>query len=165
MSKPIHTTALAAVVLSTTVISTGCATLIGGGPSEFSVNVQEPRRDLEVRLVGLANNETIIQRTPEFTVPLDRGSDYKVTVRSPSYKTQEITIGRSIRPVFWLNFLTVLPVGMLVDAMNGAMWEHNPKQVTVKLERERQGANGQWVLPIVVSSGLSRQVYEAPILD
>ncbi len=160
MSKHLFTTALMAATLSS-----GCATLIGGGPSEFSVNVQEPRQDLEVRIVALSNDETIIQRVPEFTVPLSRGSDYKVTVRSPLYQTKEITIGRQLRSVFWLNFLTVLPVGMIVDAATSNMWEHRSQKVTIRLERARQGSNGKWVLPIVVSRGLSHEVHEAAIIE
>ena len=155
---------LLATALTSAVLSNGCATLIGAGPSEVHVNVQEPRHDLEVRLEGLQNGETIIQRVPEFTVPLNRSSDYKVTVRSPLYRTQEIRIGRSIRPVFWLNFITVVPLGMIVDAVTHAMWEHTPDRLTVRLEPARQGSDGSWVVPIVVSSGLSREVYEAPII-
>lgn len=155
---------LLATALTTAVLTSGCATLIGGGPSEISVNVQEPRRDLEVRLEGIQSGETIIQRTPEFTVPLKRSSDYKVTVRSPLYQTQEIRIGRSIRPVFWLNFITVVPLGMIVDAVTSNMWEHTPNRVTVTLEPARQGSNGDWVVPIVVTSGFQREVYEAPIV-
>ncbi|MNK59343.1 hypothetical protein D3C87_784460 [compost metagenome] len=160
MKRVLFATALAGAVLST-----GCATLIGGSPSEVSVNVQEPRKDLEVRLQGIQSGETIIQRVPEFTVPLNRSSDYKVTVRSPFYQTQEIRIGRNIRPIFWLNFLTVVPLGMIVDAVTHNMWEHSPNRVTVRLEPARQGSNGDWVVPIIVSRGLSREVYEAPIID
>ncbi len=159
MSKPLLATALA-----TAVLSSGCATLIGGGASQFTVNVQEPRRDLEVRLEGIQSGETIIQRVPEFTVPLQRSSDYKVTIRSPLYKTKEIRIGRSIRPIFWLNFITVIPIGMIVDAATSNMWDHSPDKLNVRLEPARQSQNGEWVVPVVVSSGFHQEVYEAPIL-
>lgn len=154
---------LAAALVSTVLLS-GCATLIGGGSSPFSVNVEEPRRDLEVRLEGIQSGETIIQRVPEFTIPLQRSSDYTITVRSPLYQTKEIRIGRTIRPIFWLNFITVVPIGMIVDAATSNMWEHSPDKVNVRLEPARQGSNGDWVVPIVVSSGLKREVYEAPII-
>lgn len=159
MSKHLLATALAAAVLSS-----GCATLIGGGPSQFAVNVEVPRRDLEVRLEAVSTGETIIERVPEFTVPLQRGTDYKVTVRSPQYQTQEIRIGRTIRPIFWANFITVVPVGMIVDAVTGNMWDHAPNQIKVRLQPARQGKNGDWVVPIVVSQGLQQETYEAPIL-
>ena len=155
---------LLATALATAVLSSGCATLIGGGSSQFAMNVEEPRRDLEVRLEGVQSGETIIQRVPEFTVPLQRSSDYKVTVRSPLYQTKEIRIGRSIRPIFWLNFITVVPIGMIVDAATSNMWDHSPSRLNVRLEPARQGQNGDWVVPIVVSSGLQSEVYEAPIL-
>jgi hypothetical protein len=155
---------LLATVLTTAVLSSGCATVLGGGASEFSMNVEEPRQDVEVRIEEAGNGETLIRRTPEFTVPLKRGSDYAITVRSPQYTTKEIRIGRNIRGLFWLNFLTVVPVGMIVDAATSNMWEHTPQKVNVRLEPARQGSNGEWVVPIVLSSGLSREVYEAPIL-
>ncbi len=162
MSKRLLPAALIAAALTS-----GCATILGGGPSEFGVNVEEPRQDLEVRLEGIQNGEMIIQRVPEFTVPLSRGSDYKVTVRSPLYQTQEIRIGRSIRGAFWGNFLLLplFPIGMGVDALTSNMWEHTPQKITVRLERARQGLNGEWVLPIVITRGLAREVYEAPILE
>jgi hypothetical protein len=159
MSKRLLPAALIAAALSS-----GCATILGGGPSEFSMNVEEPRRDLEVRIEEAGNGETLIRRTPEFTVPLKRGSDYTITVRSPQYTTKEIQIGRNIRGLFWLNFLTVIPVGMIVDAVTSNMWEHSPQKVNIRLEPARQSSNGEWVVPIVLSSGLSREVYEAPIL-
>lgn len=158
MSKRLLTT-----VLTTAVLTSGCATLIGGGSSELDVDVAEPRRDLEVRIENLSSGETIIQRQPEFSVSLSRASDYKVTVRSPLYRTQEVQIGRSIRPVFWLNVLN-LGVGMIVDAATSQMWQHRPQKVNIRLERARQGSNGDWVLPIVVSSGLNREVHEALIV-
>lgn len=155
-----------ATAFAITVLTSGCATLLGGGPSQFSVDVQEPRRDLEVRLEGLSNGEVIIQRVPEFTVSLSRSSDYRLTVRSPLYQTQEIRIGRSIRGAFWANLLLLplFPVGMGVDAYTGNMWEHHPQKVTIRLEPARKGSSGNWVLPVVVSSGLKQSVYEAPIL-
>lgn len=156
---------LLAAALGTALLTGGCATLIGGGPAEFHVNVSEPRQDLEVRIAPVSGGEALIRRTPEFTVSLARSTDYTVTVRSPLYETQEIRIGRSIRPIFWLNFLSVLPFGMIVDAVTSNMWEPSPQQVTFRLERARQGSNGDWVLPIVLVDGLTRKTYEAPILN
>lgn len=163
MSKHPLRPILMTLALASAIAASGCATLMGGGPSDLDVNVTEPRRDVEVRIENLATGETIIQRQPEFTVTLSRAADYQVTVRSPLYTTREIHIGRSIRPVFWLNVLN-LGLGMIVDAATSQMWQHGPQKVDVRLERARRGANGEWVLPIVVSSGLGREVIEAPII-
>lgn len=163
MSKPAIRPALVTVALVGALAASGCATLIGAGPSELEVNVTEPRRDVEVRIENLSNGETIIQRQPEFTVDLSRAADYQVTVRSPFYTTREVRIGRSIRPVFWLNILNG-GLGMIVDAATSQMWQHGPRKVEIRLERARQGAGGEWVQPIVLTSGLGREVIEAPII-
>jgi len=156
------------VALTAAVSLTGCATLIGGGNSQIQVAVEEPRQDLEVRIVGLSNGETITRRASSFSVSLNRNSDYKVTVHSPNYVTEEVLIRRNIRPHFWANICCFGGIlGLGIDFVTHNMWEHDKNNVNVRLQKERRSTTGQYsVLPILLTNdhGHEQMLIEAPIL-
>ncbi len=157
------------LALTAVVSSAGCATLIGGGNSRLDVAVEDPRQDVEVRIVGLANGETITRRATNFSVSLNRNSDYKITVHSPRYSTEEVLVRRNIRPIFWANFCcTSSIVGLGIDFVTNNMWEHDKNNVKIRLQKERQSSTGRYsVLPILLSDDHDheRVLLEAPILQ
>lgn len=156
------------LALTTAVALSGCATLIGGGNSRLNVAVEEPRQDVEVRIVGLSNGETITRRSSSFSVSLNRNSDYKVVVHSPTYITEEVVIRRNIRPHFWGNICCFGGIlGLGIDFFTNNMWEHDRANVNVRLQKERRSENGQYsVLPILLTDdhGHERVILEAPIV-
>jgi len=156
------------VALSAAFSLSGCATLIGGGNSQIDVAVEEPRQDLEVRIIGLSNGETITRRASNFSVSLNRNSDYKIVVYSPNYVTEEVLVRRNIRPQFWANFCCFTSVvGLGIDFVTHNMWEHDKHNVNVRLQKERRSTAGQYsVLPILLTDdhGHERTLLEAPIL-
>ncbi|MNR82363.1 hypothetical protein D3C86_343450 [compost metagenome] len=159
------------VALTAAFSLSGCATLIGGGNSQIDVAVEEPRQDLEVRIIGLSNGETITRRASNFSVSLNRNSDYKIVVHSPSYVTEEVLVRRNVRPHFWANFCCTAGVigfvGLGIDFFTHNMWEHDKNRVDVRLQKERRSTTGQYsVLPILLTNdhGHERMLLEAPIL-
>lgn len=157
------------LALTAAMSATGCATLMSGGNSRLEVSVEEPRQDVEVRIVGISNGETITRRASNFAVSLNRNSDYKITVHSPRYTTEEVLVRRNIRPQFWVNFCCATGiVGLGIDYLTHNMWEHDKSTVNIRLEKERRSATGTYsVLPILLTNdhGHERVLLEAPILQ
>lgn len=156
------------LALTAAVSATGCATMFGGGNSSLEVAVEEPRQDVEVRIVGLANGETITRRSSKFSVSLNRNSDYKIVVHSPRYQTEEVLVRRNIRTIFWGNLCCNGGIlGFGIDFLTHNMWEHDKSTVNIRLEQERRSSTGDYsVLPILLANdhGHERMLIEAPIL-
>ncbi len=157
------------LILALTAVSmTGCATLIGGGNSRLDVAVEEPSQDVEVRIVGLSNGESITRRSSNFSVSLNRNSDYKITVHSPRYQTEEVLVRRNIRPMFWGNICCFGGIlGLGIDYVTHNMWEHDKGTLNVRLEKERRSSTGAYsVLPILLANdhGHEQVLLEAPII-
>lgn len=161
-----------ALALSTMLLTTGCATMFGGGSSQLHVDIDEPRQDVEVLILG-TNGETITKRSTDFQVSLSRGADYVIKVRSPQYETQEVTLRRNLRGTVWANglllLLGVVPglIGFGVDFATNNAWEHEKRSVNVRLQKERRSTMGQYsVLPILLTDdhGHEQMLLEAPIL-
>lgn len=159
---------LTSLAMSLVLMTTGCATMLGGGHSNLHVNVDEPRQDVEVRIQG-ANGELITQRSSDFRVTLSRGTDYTIKIRSPQYETEEVLLRRNLRGAFWANglllLLGVVPglVGFGVDFVTNNAWEHEKSQLNIRLEKARRTSDGRWVVPVHLSGSDGSTMIEAPV--
>lgn len=122
---------LLALLLIFTILLHGCASITHGRASWLRVETNP--ENIQVKLVGINNGESINKSTP-FRVALDKGSDYKLTVETPNYKSEEVIIRRKITGWFWGNILIGWIVGFAIDALTKNMWDHNQHLVTLDLE-------------------------------
>ncbi|MBO9539602.1 hypothetical protein J7643_03315 [bacterium] len=148
----------------------GCASIMSGGQPMLNVEVDGPSGDdIQVTIIGLNNGERIVRSGSNFTVPLSRNSDYKVTVKAANYSTEETIIRRNIRPIFWANFCCapgygVGLFGFAMDYLTHNMWEPDHAQVAFSLARLKKDKSS-YVLPIELSNASGeRFTIEAPVL-
>lgn len=102
-------------------LTTGCATMMNGGPSVVDVAVEHPRQHVTTTVTATATQQRTQQTTPDFQYVLDKGSDYVLTVQSPGYQAEQVAVKRSLHPAFWgdlawLSPLAVLAAYMLINA-------------------------------------------------
>ncbi len=110
------------IPLALTLLLTGCATVMMGGPSWLAIET-DPEQVL-IRLEGVQNKE-VVQRYAPFRIQLDKSSDYRLTIQTPGYVSDEIMINRHINGWTFGNLLTIVPIGFVVDFMTDNMWDHN----------------------------------------
>lgn len=120
------------LILLISVFLKGCASITHGRASWLRVETNPS--NIEVKLYGINNGESIKQTTP-FRVELDKGSDYKLVIETPNYKSEEVVIRRKITGWFWGNILVGWIVGFAIDALSHNMWDHNQHLITLDLEK------------------------------
>lgn len=120
-----------ATLLITTLLLNGCASIIHNKPSWLSVETDP--NNIEIKLYAINTGE-VIKKTSPFRIELDKSSDYKLTVETPNYQSEEIILRRKITGWFWGNILIGWIVGFAIDAFTHNMWDHNQHLVKLDLK-------------------------------
>ncbi|MBD2547858.1 hypothetical protein [Planktothricoides raciborskii] len=107
----------------------GCASIVSG-PSWLEMETNPA--NVDVTLVGVENGSEKKLVTP-FKVELDRSTDYRLTVETENYRSEEIYIDRKINGWFWGNILLGGPLGMVIDYATDSMWKHNQSLIALDL--------------------------------
>lgn len=112
------------------IFSTSCATIIHGSRQNIKITSEPP--DI---LVTIENGPTM--KTPG-EVTLKRDRDYLVEFNIPGEEKHRVTITRSLSGWIFGNiiFLPGWWIGVLVDAVNGAMWTLEPEIINVTFPSE-----------------------------
>ena len=111
----------------------GCATIFTGSqPSTLDINTIPTQ--VKVTLTG--GGMTNVQYTP-CSIILNKNNDYTVVLEYEGYRSEQITIGRSIRGWFWGNILLGGIIGMAVDGVTGNMWDHNIHTINTELTKAK----------------------------
>jgi len=122
------------LIFSVAFLSTGCATIFGGGSDEIlTVESSEP---LKIKLVG--SDGQVINRTTPFTLDIDRSQNYTVKVQSDNYESQDVYVGKKVRVLAMFNLLCILC--WAIDFATGNVWEHKMHYVyidTADLDRKK----------------------------
>jgi hypothetical protein len=153
-----------ALVLSMTLATSSCASLLASGPSQVQLMVDAPTATTTIVRDDGQTQATLTG--PSHTVALDKSHDYVLRVTGTDLAPRDVKVGRQVTPAFWANLVILgaglaslvpgimafdnsglsrglsiilgLPLVLLgtgaamgVDAANGSMWEHTPKQVHV----------------------------------
>lgn len=149
--------------LSISILLNGCASIFHGRASWLTVETNP--ENIEIKLYGINSGE-IIKKTSPFRVELDKGTDYKLVVETPNYRSEEVVIRRRITGWFWGNIIIGWIVGFAIDAFSKNMWDHNQHLVQLDLEklssapdtvkinvpivfRMKDGTNKMRILPLV----------------
>jgi hypothetical protein len=115
----------------------GCATVISGTAQVMHVTCNPP--DAMVTADGIERGVTPTQ------FALSRDRDHVVAIDMPGYKHCEIPIRRTVNGWFFGNLVIGGGVGMIVDAVDGAIYALDPNRINAALQpvgtRRRDGGS------------------------
>lgn len=115
--KSVSTLLALTIALSTS----GCATVLAGGPSHVDVTLDQPVDKVDVTLRNDKTGETQVLRDRQTFHPLlDKAADYTLTVSAPSIDTQTYHIGRTASPWLYLDGLPLV-LGLVSIVGGGAI--------------------------------------------
>ena len=122
-----------ALILSVVVLVlavSGCATILTGTDQDILVTSSPTSANVTIK----ANNgmEVFNGVTPA-TVTLARKREYAVTISLEGYKSVTLPINQSFQALYLGNIICGGLIGLVIDAVNGAMWKLEPEMVSVSL--------------------------------
>ena len=117
------------------VLTTGCATVLGGTRQLLTVNA-----NVEGAEVFL--NETRLGVTP-LTAEVKRGQTGELRVTADGYQPYTVAINRKVSTLFFVNILSGGSFGSTTDLATGAMYEYEPSTFMVSLQSSQIGLEGR----------------------
>lgn len=120
-------------LISTLLLSQSCATIFNGGSQAIVANASGDEENVAVQVV--TPNGAYKSRLPSTIVTTPSTfNETQVFVKDKCYEETTMTVGKSVTPSFWVNFLWGFgfPVAMLIDCLDGYMWKVD-QQVVVPL--------------------------------
>lgn len=151
---------LTILLLISFMFSTGCASIVAGGPQV--IPIKSNPSDAQLKIVNLRDGNAIYVGKTPYTATLERGagyfkkSRYNVIVEKEGYQPKEILIEGS--PNGWYIFGNIVLGGLIgwliVDPITGAMWTLSPSDVSLNLETKAALFKGGEGLMIVLKSDL-----------
>lgn len=120
-----------AIVLCPTL---GCATILGGGPSQpVAFNSEPTGADFTVKSsTGLQMGSG---KTPQ-TLRLPRKNEYQVDFTVPGYQPQSVALAKGVNGWIWGNLVIGWIIGFGVDFLTGSAYKLEPSQLQVALVRQ-----------------------------
>lgn len=127
------------VLILCLIISQGCATIIHGKKQEITIDSTPRGAD------AVINNKMKV-KTPS-TVTLERKYTYRIEVSKPGYQPQTTHLDKNFSAWYLLNIPFIGAagaglVGLILDAVNGSMWNLDPGQTSFILEPNGQPQAG-----------------------
>jgi hypothetical protein len=125
----------------------GCATLVGGGPSQ-PVSLNSTPAGASFTVKSSSGIQMAAGTTPQ-TLRLPRKNEYQIDFTVPGYKTQSVALTKGTNGWIWGNLLIGWIVGFIVDFATGSAYKLEPSQVQVSLVREVDGSGLEQVYGVV----------------
>lgn len=107
----------------------GCATIVAG--SSQSISVTSNVEDAEIYLDG-----DQIGTTP-FTGMVPKNKE-ELRVEKEGYRTETVSLSKSLEPIFWGNIITGGTLGSITDFATGAAYQYAPASYQVELQAAGQ---------------------------
>ena len=111
-------------------IAVGCATIFSGTKANISVSSSPNNATVEVKMTS---GMTVATGTTPAYFTLDKKNSYTVTIKMQGYRDQTVFIGQSFNTWFIGNIICGGVIGMVIDFVDGAMWNLEPNQIHVEL--------------------------------
>jgi len=129
MSKRILFSVVLVTLVSILIIA-GCATIIKGTSQDISIQSNPSSGKIIIKTSG--GVEVFNGVTPA-TAKLAKKHEYVVTVQLAGYKDGTVMIGQSFEAWTIGNLLCGGVIGLVIDAVDGAMWKLEPDQIMVTM--------------------------------
>jgi len=123
------------LTLSTTLLLSACASILGGGTSQ-NVNLQTTPSDASF-VVKSSSGIEMSSGTGNQSVRLPRKNEYQIEVRAPGYQSKNVAITKSLNGWVWGNLVVGWVIGFAIDFIGGAAYKLEPSLVSVSLDKPR----------------------------
>ncbi len=130
MKNIIRISIAATLLFGLIILLSGCASIIHGTRQEVTINSTPPEGDVVVKKEG--GVEVFQGRTPA-TCTLERKYTYDVTINLAGYQEAKVHISKDMDPIYLGNVICGGIIGLVVDAVNGAMYKLVPEIIQVTL--------------------------------
>ena len=107
-----------------------CATIISGTSQSVSINSTPDEAKVTIKTTG---GNVVFNGTTPTTAQLERKNAYNVTLELSGYQTEQIHLSKGLNGWIVGNIICGGPLGLLIDAINGAMYELQPGQIRINL--------------------------------
>lgn len=108
----------------------GCASIIHGTRQEVTINSTPPQGDVVVKKEG---GVEVFQGATPATCTLERKYSYDVTINLAGYQEAKVHISKEFDPIYLGNIICGGVIGLVIDAVNGAMYKLVPETISVSL--------------------------------
>lgn len=120
--------------LSAAFLLSGCATILGGGPSQ-GVSISSDPNGAQFVIKASSGLQYASGATPQM-ISLPRKNDYQIVFQVDGYRPQSVVLAKGINGWIWGNLVIGWIVGFGVDFILGSAYKLEPAQVSVSLARE-----------------------------
>jgi len=125
----------------------GCATIISGTKQNISISSTPSSASVDVRTMG---GLPVFSGTTPTSCKLPRKDEYLVTIKLAGYNESKIAIGKSFNEWAIGNLLCGGIIGIILDAVDGAMWKLEPG--TIHIELVKAVSNGRTTTYAVIGA-------------
>ena len=114
------------------VLMSGCATIVGGGPSQ-AVSFESTPASASYTVRSAVGLQMAAGSTPE-TVSLPRDNEYQIEITLDGYEPRSTVLTRGINGWIWGNLFVGWIVGFGIDFITGSAYKLEPSFVQVALQ-------------------------------
>ncbi len=108
----------------------GCATILTGTQQDILFTSSPTSAKVVVKS---SNGMEVFNGTTPATVKLPKKEEYAVTISMDGYQSVTLPISQSFQSLYLGNIICGGLIGLVIDAVNGAMWTLEPETVAVSL--------------------------------
>ena len=125
----------------------GCATIVGGGPSQ-SVTLNSTPQGAAFTIKSSSGLQMAAGNAPQ-TLRLPRKNEYQVDFTVPGYQPQSVAITKGTNGWIWGNLVIGWIVGFIVDFATGSAYKLEPSQIQIALVKVADAAGAEQVYGVV----------------
>jgi len=136
------------VVVTTTMM--GCATIVNGTNTDITISSDPTKANFTITdKNGMITSSGV---TPSVVKLPNKNGGYQVAISLDGYKEEHVFISRDFNSMYLGNLLLGGPLGLIIDAVDGAMWKLAPGGVFVSLKLAFNESIGEYEYYAVVNS-------------
>lgn len=118
-------------ILALLPLSTGCATIVGGGSSQ-PVSIEAAPSGARYVIRSSSGIEVSSGSVPA-SISLSRKNEYQIDVSLPGYETRTVALSRGTNGWLWGNLVVGWILGFVIDFATGSAYKLEPAFVNVAL--------------------------------
>ena len=124
---------LSFILLAFMVVS--CSSIINGTSDKVSVTT-DPNANV---IIKSTDGLEFYNGSAPVEVKLPKKKEYTVSIKLDGYKEEQVVITKSLEGWYWGNICCGGLVGLVIDAVDGAMWKLEPNKINITMKVASNG--------------------------